>query len=286
MNTSQTVTLHSLSRPQGRLTYSVIGDGPLIVAVPGMGDLRDTWRELVGPLVDAGFRVAVTDLRGHGDADTTFTEYGDLATASDILALIDELGGPALVLGNSMAGSAAVVAAAERPDAFAGLVLVSPFLRKSGSPGVERLLRILYRVLFARPWGAAMWAGYYGGALNKGAKAPWLAEHVSAIRASMREPGRLRSLRDLALSLDHGVVTPRVAAVRAPAIVFVGAGDPDYKSPSAELEWMGEQLGAETVLVDDAAHYAHHQRPDIVVPKVVAFATGLRSGSGWRSARA
>ena len=77
-----------------------------------MGDLRGTWRELVGPLVEAGFRVAVTDLRGHGDADTTFTEHGDIATAGDILALIDELGGPALVLGNSMAGSAAVIAAA------------------------------------------------------------------------------------------------------------------------------------------------------------------------------
>ena len=65
----------------------------------------------------------------------------------------------------------------------------------------------------------------------------------------MREPGRLRSLRDLALSLDHDVVDAAVAAVRAPAIILVGAGDPDYKDPAAELAWMGEQLDAETVLV-------------------------------------
>src|SRR5687768_3064941 len=64
-----------LTRPDGRISYTVTGDGPLVVAVPGMGDLRGTWRELVGPLVDAGFRVAVADLRGHGDADTTFTEH-------------------------------------------------------------------------------------------------------------------------------------------------------------------------------------------------------------------
>ena len=275
-----------LTRPQGRISYTVTGDGPLIVAVPGMGDLRETWRELVGPLADKGFRVAVSDLRGHGDADTTFTEHGDLETASDILALIDELGGPALVIGNSMAGSAAVIAAADRPDAVSGLVLVSPFLRNGGSHGAQRALRILYRVLFARPWGPGLWAVYYRSTLSKGAQAGWLGEHVDAIRSSMREPGRLRSLRALTLSLDHDLVTPRVAAVRAPSIILVGAGDPDYRNAAAELAWMGEQLGAETVLVENAAHYAQHQRPDVVVPRVVAFAEGLRAGSGWRSSRA
>jgi pimeloyl-ACP methyl ester carboxylesterase len=284
MNTSQSLdTVHSLARPEGRLSYTVAGDGPLVVAVPGMGDLRGTWRELVAPLAGAGFRVAVLDLRGHGDADTTFTTHGDLATASDILALIDELGGPALVLGNSMAGSAAVIAAAQRPDAVAGLALVSPFLR--GGPG-GAAMRLMFRTLFARPWGAAMWALYYRSSLSKGAKAPWLGEHVAAIRSSLREPGRLRSLLDLTLSLDHDQVTPFVPDVVAPTLLLVGAADPDYKDPAAELTWMGEQLHAETVLVENAAHYAQHQRADVVVPRVVAFASSLRAGSGWRAPRA
>ncbi|MEO8263122.1 MAG: alpha/beta fold hydrolase, partial [Pseudolysinimonas sp.] len=179
MNTSQIASVQYLTRPQGRLSYTVEGHGPLVVAVPGMGDLRGTWRDVVPPLVDAGFRVAVLDLRGHGDADTTFTEHGDLATATDILALIDELGGPALVIGNSMAGSSAVIAAADRPDAVAGLALVSPFLR-GGPAGAAG--RLLYRTMFARPWGAAMWATFYRTSLSKGARASWLGEHVAAIR--------------------------------------------------------------------------------------------------------
>ncbi|HWM34255.1 MAG TPA: alpha/beta hydrolase [Pseudolysinimonas sp.] len=277
---SQTASVSYLARPEGRLGYTLTGDGPLIVAITGMGDLRDTWRELTGPLADAGFRVAVLDLRGHGDSDTTFTSHGDPATASDIIALVDELGGPALVIGNSMAGSAAVIAAAERPDAVAGLVLVSPFLRGGpAGPGT----RLLYRALFARPWGAAMWALYYRTALNAGARAPWLREHADAIRASLREPGRLRALLDLALALDHDVVTPLAASVAAPALIVVGAGDPDYRDPAAELAWMGEQLRAETLLVDDAGHYAQHQRPDVVVPAVLRFAETLRAGSGWRA---
>jgi pimeloyl-ACP methyl ester carboxylesterase len=287
MTPSLTVSdIQYLARPDGRISYTVAGDGPLVVAVPGMGDLRDTWRELVGPLVEAGFRVAVTDLRGHGDADTTFTEHGDIATAGDILALIDKLGGPALVIGNSMAGSAAVIAAADRPDAVAGLALISPFLRNGGSHGAQTVMHVVFRILFARPWGASLWATYYRGTLSKGRQATWLGQHADAIRVSMRRPGRLRSLRDLTLALDHDVVTPRVADVRAPAIILVGAGDPDYKDPAAELAWMGEQLGAETVLVEEAAHYAQHQRPDVVVPRVLGFAEALRAGSGWRSPRA
>ena len=53
------------------------GAGPLVVAVPGMGDLRSTYRHLAPALVDAGFRVATMDLRGHGDSDTTFNAYDD-----------------------------------------------------------------------------------------------------------------------------------------------------------------------------------------------------------------
>jgi pimeloyl-ACP methyl ester carboxylesterase len=47
---------------------------------------------------------------------------------------------------------------------------------------------------------------------------------------------------------------------------------------------MGAQLRAETLLVDNAAHYAQHQRPDVVVPAVLRFAETLREGSEWRRA--
>jgi pimeloyl-ACP methyl ester carboxylesterase len=278
-------SLKYLARPDGRISYTVRGpaDGPLVVAVPGMGDLRGTWREVTGPLVESGYRVAVTDLRGHGDSDATFRTYGDDATAGDILALIDELGGPALVLGNSMSGSAAIIAASERPDAVAGLALVSPFGREAQSPGAARAMRVLYRVLFARPWGAAVWASYYAGPLNKGAKATWLPEHVAAIRASMRNPGHLRALRHLVLQLDHSVVEPHLARVAAPTLILIGALDPDYKNPASELAWLGEQLHAETELVENAGHYAQTQRADVVVPRIHSFADALREGAAWKT---
>src|SRR5580692_207438 len=95
-----------LTRPEGRVAYDVGGTGPLVVLVPGMGDLRATYRFLAPALRDAGYRVAATDLRGHGDSDASFATYGDAETAADIASLIAELGGPAVIVGNSMAAGA------------------------------------------------------------------------------------------------------------------------------------------------------------------------------------
>jgi pimeloyl-ACP methyl ester carboxylesterase len=273
-----------LGRDEGRVAYTVEGSGPLVVAVTGMGDLRSSYRELTAPLLDAGYRVALMDLRGHGSSDTTFHTHGDVATGEDILALIDALGGPAMVLGNSMGAASAAWAAAERPAAIIGLVLYGPLLREAKSTPLARTFtRLLYRVALSKPWGAAFWAGYYR-SINEGTKAPWLDQHIRDIRANLSERGRLRSLRELALQLDHSVVEARLAEISAPMRAFIGDGDPDLKDPVAENEWING-LGGHSEIVPDAGHYPHAQRPDIVVPATLAFLASHRDPTtrGWKS---
>jgi pimeloyl-ACP methyl ester carboxylesterase len=280
MTNSQSGTVAFLTRPEGRIAYTDTGSGPLLVAVPGMGDLRSTYDDVAPALVDAGYRVVVADLRGHGDSDTTFRTHGDDATGSDLIALVEHLGaGPAVLAGNSMGASAAVWAAAERPDLVRGLVLLSPYLRQPGSPGMRRLLGVVYRMLFARPWGAAFWGSFYS-SITKGRRSPRHAEHVTAIKRSMSEPDRLRSFRDLAVALDHSVVEVRLPALRASALAIVGAVDPDYSDPAAELAWITDTIDARGVLVPDVGHYPQHQAPDVVVPAVLDFLAGLPAQSG------
>ena len=144
-------------RPDGRVAYDVVGEGPLVVLVPGMGDLRAAFRFVAPALGDAGYRVASTDLRGHGESDTTFSSYGDVETAGDVLALIDELGGPAILVGNSVGAGAAALAAAEQPDRVRGLVLLGPFVRNGKTSALQRLM---LRVAMARPWAALAWKAY------------------------------------------------------------------------------------------------------------------------------
>jgi pimeloyl-ACP methyl ester carboxylesterase len=269
-------TVQHLQRPEGRIAYTVEGSGPLVVLVPGMGDLRSTWRDVAPALLAEGYRVATIDLRGHGDSDTTFTTHGDPATASDAIALVEHLGGPAVLVGHSMGAGSVTLAAADHPDLVAGLVLAGPFLRDPKLSRTSRaIIRASYSVLFARPWGARVWANYYRKTLNKGRTAPWLDSHVADLRAALSDPAHLRQFRALCRALTHEPVEERVADVHVPAIAFVGTIDPDFTDPAAEGEWIHEAIGADVVMVDDVAHYPHHQAPDVLVPRTLDFLAAL-----------
>ncbi len=78
------------------------------MSVPGMGELRSSYRLTVPALTAAGLRVATMESRGHGDSDATFDRYDDVAVDEDVLAFITATGGPAVVMGNSIAAGGAV----------------------------------------------------------------------------------------------------------------------------------------------------------------------------------
>src|SRR5690606_31738333 len=117
-------------------------------------------------------------------------------------------------------------------------------------------------------------------------RTPRLAAHQAAIRANLSEPGRLRSFRDLAVALDHGVVEPRVAQVQAPALAVYGALDPDYADPAAEAAWAQESLGATTLLLPEVGHYPQLQAPEEVVTATLAFLADLPGTAGTAGAPA
>ena len=93
-----------LEHDGGRIAFDDTGAGPLVVCVPGMGDLRAEYRFLTPQLVSAGYRVATMDVRGHGEASVGWADVSVAAIGSDILALIRHLdAGPATIVGTSMA---------------------------------------------------------------------------------------------------------------------------------------------------------------------------------------
>ena len=270
---SQNTAIHNantsyLSRPEGRVAYDVAGNGPLVVLVPGMGDLRAAYRFLAPALRDAGYRVASSDLRGHGDSDTTFASYGDVETAGDILALIDELTGPAVVVGNSMGAAAAVIAAAERPDLVSALVLVGPFVRNGELSAIQRALM---RLAMARPWAVSAWKAYMP-KLYAGQRPADFAEYREQVVASLRQPGHARAF-SLTTRTSHDPAEARLPDVSAPTLVVMGELDPDFPDPPAEADWIGRALGAEVVMVPDAGHYPQSQQPEATREALMSFLT-------------
>ena len=255
-----------LPRPGGRVGYDVSGAGPLIVLVPGMGDLRAAYRFLAPALRAAGYRVACTDLRGHGDSDSGFSSYGDAETAGDLIALIEALGAPAIVVGNSMGAGAAVLAAAGRPELVSGLVLVGPWVRNGKTSAIKRLL---LRIIMARPWAAASWKAYLP-KLYAGRPPVDFDDYRQQVVASLRRPGYARAF-SLTTRTGHAAAEARLTNVSAPALVVMGDQDPDFPDPEAEAAWIAGALHAEVVMVPEAGHYPQSQRPDIVNGAVLHF---------------
>ena len=262
-----TPTTQYLARPGGRIAYDVRGDGPLVVAVPGMGDIREVYRFLAPQLVAAGYRVATMDLRGHGESDTTFDAYDDVAAGTDILSLIDELGGgPAILVGNSMGAGAAAWAAAEAPARVRALVLIGPFVRNAPvTPGAG----LAFRLLLLRPWGPAAWQAWYR-RLYPGRAPEDLARHQSRIRDGLRRPGAWKAFSRTTRT-SHEPAAARLGEVNAPTFVVMGDKDPDFKDPRAEAAWIAETLGGRTLIVEGSGHYPHAEYPEIVGPAIVEF---------------
>jgi pimeloyl-ACP methyl ester carboxylesterase len=266
-----------LDVPGGRIACDVDGSGPLVVLSHGIGDRRQAYRFLAPTLAQAGYRVANADLRGHGESSLGWASITRTDVAGDLLALIGHLGGPAVIVGHSLSGGAATIAAATRPDLVAGVVEINPFTRKP-KPDLGGLLRVRrYRrcvflltgtQVFRSP---GLWLRYLN--LAYPAKPADYAGYMAALAAKLREPGRMAEFLKTFKSTPAGAGA-QLPNVRCPALVIMGTLDPDFADPRAEGEAIVAAMpaGAGTVaMVDGAGHYPHAQSPEAVAELVTPF---------------
>jgi pimeloyl-ACP methyl ester carboxylesterase len=268
-------TTERLERQGGWVAYSAQGDGPLVVCAPGLGDLREEYRFLTPALVAAGFRVAALDLRGHGGSSTGWDDYSAEAVGADVLALVKAMGASrALVVGTSMAAGSAVWAAAEEPELVAGVVLIGPFVRDIGSPGLQRLLQGAFRILLARPWGLSFWMRYWA-SLFPTRKPDDFDAYAGRLRANLSEPDRFAAVRAMMLGPSRHAIEARLDRLEQPALVVMGTKDRDFKDPPAEAELVAARVGGNVELVEDAGHYPHVEFPGQTAEAIVEFARSV-----------
>lgn len=257
-----------MQRNGGRIAYDVRGEGPLVVCAPSLGDLRAEYRFLAPRLADAGYRVATMDLRGHGESSTGWPEHTHAAVGGDILALVRHLGGgPALLIGTSLSGGAAVWAAAEAPELVRGLVLIGPFVR-SAMPVWQA--RLMFTPLFTGPWAIPAWMWYFRTLYATDRPADFDA-YLDALRANLREPGRMAAVRAM-ITGSNSDTTRRLSRVQAPVLVVMGTKDRDFKDPAGEAQWIADQVRGEAHLIEGAGHYPHAEMPEQTAGAILAFA--------------
>ncbi|MFC7532455.1 alpha/beta fold hydrolase [Actinoplanes sp. GCM10030250] len=260
----------------GTIAYEVTGHGPLVVLAPGMGNSRHAYRFITPRLVAAGYRVATVDLRGAGESSAQWPSYTRTDIAGDLLAVVRHLGGPAVLVGHSISGGAATIAAAQAPEMITGIVELAPFTRKQAVK-LGDLTNAGYRKGAVRLAGTMMgslssWKKYLDLAYPGRKPADWDAD-LAATEAMLREPGRMKALQAMMKSTpaDAGA---QLGNVRCPALIIEGSLDPDWADPRAEGEAIVAAIpagAARLEVITGAGHYPHVQYPDEVANLMLTF---------------
>jgi len=232
--------------------------------------LARTARDL-GP----GFRTVRVDLVGHGrsDAPADPAAYTMEACAAQVARVIDTVcGGSAHLLGYSMGGRVALALAAAHPERVRSAVLIGarPGLadpaeraarRRADEALADTILRDGLEAFVDRWMASPLFAtqARLGPAFLARARAERLGQRAAGLAASLRGMGA-------------GAQPPlhdRLAAIRAPVLVVVGALDARFAGVSRAL---AEALPCGRLApVPDAGHAAHLEQPEAFARLARAF---------------
>jgi 3-oxoadipate enol-lactonase len=241
----------------------VTGAGPDLVLLHPVGLDHTFWPALVAA-ASRTHRVVAVDLRGHGrspaaQGETPIDDYAD-----DVHAAIERhCRGPATVLGLSFGGMLAQLVALRHPGAVTALVLSG--CTGGFAPEVRPLLR--ERGLAAERYGME--------AIVPATIERWFTPASRDDPEVERVRERLRTDDVASWSAAwHAISTfdalPRLAGIRAPALVI--AGERDAATPVAAAAKLAESIrGAQFTVLPAAPHMMQIERRDDYNAAVLQF---------------
>ena len=238
-----------------KISYAGAGqDGDVILLVHGYGGDRNSWLFLQDPLA-AKYRVYALDLPGHG---TSAKDVGDgtlSGLADAVTGVLDALGADrAHLVGHSMGGAVALVAAARAPSRIASITLIAPsgfgpeinagYLRGFADAQTRRELKPVVGQLFA----------------DENLVTRQVVDDLLAYKRLDGVDEALHALLGMLLDGDdqRADSTAARATIGDTVPVSVVWGTADRVIPAAQAESV---TGAVRYLVDGAGHMPHMEQP-------------------------
>jgi pimeloyl-ACP methyl ester carboxylesterase len=272
-------------------------DGPLALCLHGFPDSAHTWRYLLPELAGAGYRAVAPFLRGYAPTSVPADgRYQVGALVSDANALHAALGGgsDAVLIGHDWGALATYGAVAHQPSLWRRAVTAA--VPPTASIGMSlltyaQLQRSWYMFFFLSPLAEAAlplddyafldglwrdWSPGYDGAWD-----------VARVKESIGDPERIVAAISYYRAMwDPSQQVPELADEQAaallptpkPTLYLHGRDDGCMlvsSMSSSPLDYMAE--GSAVEIVDDAGHFLHVERPDVVNRLIMEFLTSTSS---------
>lgn len=244
---------------QSELYFAQAGQGrPALLFVHGAGGDHTIWGEQLREL-SKDFSVAVLDLNGHGRSPAR--EGDGLQTyVEDVLAVLEAIALPTVVIGHSMGGAIALTAALQRPKNLVGLGLVGTGARLKVHPQILELCQTDFEkaVELVISW-----------AFAEGVS----PELVHKAREQMRRNGQAALYRDFAGCNVFDVIA-RLSEITVPALVICGRED--KLTPVKYSEYLQQTIPqAHLKIIEGAGHMVMLEHPQAVNSALKEFCMRL-----------
>lgn len=268
-----------LKTPAGRVSYHAAGSGQPLVFLHGIGGGASSWAwAYVAPAFQQTHRAVAADLVGWGLSEHPARAIGFDDYVAAIEALLDALGGNAIVAAQSLCAGFAMAVAARRPDLVSRLILTNPTgLKDFGSEGFPLFVRLLlsplaktpgvrsafYRSLFHRRAFIANWYEKQGYA--DGSSVP--AEVIDGALYSATRPNAEFSALPFLTGAIHYDIAPYLKAVKVPTDIIIG-GDPGFVGVRNATRLAGLRPDIPITVIDHTKGCPELERPQAVIDAI------------------
>lgn len=265
-------------------------DGPLALCLHGFPDTAHSWRHLLPPLADAGYRAVAPWMRGYAPTQIPSDgRYQTGALGTDACALHEALDGDesSVLIGHDWGAAAAYSAAPLEPHRWRRVVTMAvPPLGAIATTFFDysQLKRSFYVFVFQTPL-AEMAVSKDGFSFIDKLWADWSPGYdagfdTSKVKESIGDPANLSAAIGYYRAMfDTSVHDPAYATAQAassspppqPTLYLHGA-----KDGCMAFEMVGDVLpflsaGSEQITVPGAGHFLHIEKPETVNKQILRF---------------
>jgi pimeloyl-ACP methyl ester carboxylesterase len=257
---------------------------PVFVLLHGFLSSLYSWEAVMEPLSKQGTVIAF-DRPAFGLSERPLTwegqnPYSSEAQVALITGLLDHFGvEKAILVGNSAGGTIAMQTALAHPERVSALILVDPAVYNGG--GAPEWIRPLLATPQMRHLGPLI-ARQIQSRGPELAKAAWYdptqikPEILELYKKSLKAENWDQALWDMTLASRAAGLDDRLDEFTLPTLVITGAHD--WVVPTADSLRLANALpNAESVVIENAGHVPHEERPEAFMEAVTGFIKTIKA---------